>query len=105
MTVKAREQAKLYENEMGGDAATRQLRAAAPKCRSCNEPIRWITTSGGKHMPVDYDPHDGGNILLWPDGRSKQCEPGGPREGIPAEATLHYSHFATCPHADRHRKT
>lgn len=101
--VKAQAQARLYEAEMGAEAAARQLRAAAAKCKSCQAPIRWIQTTAGKHMPVDYDPHEAGNILLWPDGRSKPCETGGPAGGIPADATLHFSHFATCPHADLHR--
>jgi hypothetical protein len=101
--VNAAERRKLYEDQVGPDALQRQLRAAAPKCRSCQRPMRWITTNRGRKMPVDYDPHEDGNIVVHPDGRADiyQATP----STIPDGTTLHFSHFATCPNADEHRRT
>lgn len=103
--VNSQDRAKLYEQEMGANALARQQRAAAARCSSCQQPIRWVRTSNGKPMPVDYDPHEGGNILVDDHGGNAiVTEPGGPGSGIPSGKTLHYSHFATCPNADQHRK-
>lgn len=66
--------------------------------------MRFVKVSGS-WMPVDFDPHEGGNVLVWDDGRAEMTSPGGPSTGIPAGATLHYSHFATCPHAADHRRS
>lgn len=56
----------------------------ARRCRSCNAEVYWIQTATGKKMPVDAAV-DGG------------VAPGlHPGQGV--------SHFATCPHADQHRR-
>ncbi len=53
-------------------------------CRSCGASIMFIRTPAGKNTPVDATPIIGydadGSVL-----------------------TIHLSHFATCPYADRHR--
>lgn len=48
------------------------------RCRSCQAPIVWRKTPGGKYQPMDFD-------LLT---------------GKPTDV----SHFATCPQADAWRK-
>ena len=97
------DQAKLYREQMGADALARQKRAAAPKCKSCRAPIRWATIKGsGKHMPLDYDETEGGNVFLFKDD---VCVVGKQTDKTPFGATRHYSHFATCPHADEHRRS
>ncbi len=56
------------------------------QCKSCGAFIIWLTTKGGKSMPVDYDTFNTGD----------------PRVFTPDLG--HQSHFATCPNADKHRK-
>jgi hypothetical protein len=101
--VNAVDRRKLYEEQVGPDALARQLRAAAPKCRSCTRPMRWVTTIRGSKMPVDFDPHEDGNVVVHRDGRADVYQ-STPTE-IPGGATLHFSHFATCPNADQHRRS
>ena len=75
-------------------------------CRSCTAPIIWASTVKGKVMPVDFDPHPNGNILLHPrDGRGPVAEvvPVG-QDGLLAGEQLRHSHFTTCPQADEHRR-
>lgn len=72
-------------------------------CRSCEAPIVWATTEGGKAMPVDSALTDGGNVALI-----------APRTNVPGEPIIamvldqdalfddgprHVSHFVTCPQA------
>jgi hypothetical protein len=105
--VNAAEQQRLYEQEAGRDALARETHAAAllkaPKCRSCQKPLRWIVTNRGRRMPVDFYPHEDGNIVVHPDGRADVYQ--GTPSTIPDGTTLHFSHFATCPNADAHRRT
>lgn len=101
--MNARDRERLYAEQQGGDALARQQRAAAPRCKSCRRPIRWVVTRGnGRRMPVDWDPHEDGNVVVDPDGRADVY-----REtptAVAAGSTLHFSHFATCPNADQHRR-
>jgi hypothetical protein len=99
--ISAREQQTLYRDTMGENALERQRRAGATRCRSCFRPIRWARTGSGKRMPVDYDENEAGNVFLFADGG---CRVGKQDEQTPAGATRHFSHFATCPHADEHRR-
>lgn len=68
-------------------------------CGSCQREIEWaISTKSGKRIPLDVDEVDGGNILIV----------GHQQDGTPL-ATFskpgdRVSHFATCPHAAKHRK-
>lgn len=65
------------------------------RCSSCDEDIVWMKTANDKLMPVDVDSvveedltwvtHDGRPIPLFDQGE-------------------HLPHFATCEHADRHRR-
>ncbi|MFL5954828.1 MAG: hypothetical protein ACJ76I_12050 [Gaiellaceae bacterium] len=101
--MNARERQKLYAESVGADALARQLRAAAPKCKSCLRPMLWVTTNRGRHMPVDFDPHEAGNVVVFADGRADIY-----REApsvVPNGATLHFSHLATCPNADEYRRS
>lgn len=79
-------------------------------CESCHAPILWAAIPGGR-MPIDREPvifeavglvaynakTGGGRVLAGSDlgriGRWKQLG-----------ATLHRSHFATCPNASKHRR-
>jgi hypothetical protein len=78
-------------------------------CRSCNAAILWARTSAkGKFIPIDPDPVDDGNIELSKDDEGQLLA----RVLIGSEGTLpgfetplrYKSHFATCPHANSHRR-
>ena len=80
-------------------------------CRSCGAVIVWIKTRGGKNMPCDpeliafKESREGGDLFVMKDGTTRR----GIRyaDGNAAQAELqtgYISHFATCPHADEHRR-
>jgi hypothetical protein len=83
------------------------------RCRSCDAEIVWAVTDSGKRIPVDAEPVDGGNVLL--SDRGVQAGPRTPlatavgkrvQPSLFGDDSLRYtSHFATCPHADTHRRT
>lgn len=75
-------------------------------CKSCDQPIRWVVmASTGKRMPLDEQPRDDGNVRLL--GSS---DPSGlpiaeyVRGGEPASQRF-VPHFASCPEADKYRKS
>lgn len=69
-------------------------------CRSCGRPIYWTTTENGKKMPVDVAKTEAGTFRLArdPDGDLLSIHQGFRLAGG------YQSHFATCPHADQHRR-
>jgi hypothetical protein len=101
MSARLDDQARRYEQEMGETAAERQRRAAAKKCKTCHAPVIWAKTEAGKWMPLDYDEHEGGNVFLFLNGK---CKLGRQEDATPQFATRHFSHFATCPDAAKHRQ-
>lgn len=76
------------------------------RCKSCNAPIRWCVTEGGKAMPVDLMPVRGGNITLRDEGvRTVAVYVQPLLEPEEDKGRPHYvSHFATCPNATQHRR-
>jgi len=66
------------------------------RCRSCGAAIIWCETGHGKKMPVDARTTEAGNLVL--EGQEPTAVYVDPGTGT------HTSHFATCPHADKHRK-
>jgi hypothetical protein len=86
-------------------------------CASCKAPVIWAMTENGKRMPVDAEPVESGTILLshrlpaQPPVALVQRAAGlaklrAEHERSPQEGPLRLftSHFATCPHADQHRR-
>lgn len=78
-------------------------------CRGCGASIVWAATSAGGMMPVDPmpAPERDGNVRLFTDDDGVHCEVLGPLDivAMPDEgASLHRSHFATCPQAARFRR-
>lgn len=67
------------------------------KCRSCGAAIIWCVTGNGKKMPIDARPTDTGNLVL--EGTEPTAVYVDPGTGT------HTSHFATCPNADKHRRS
>lgn len=79
------------------------------RCRSCRAPILWSKTEGGKRMPLDPEPVDGGNVALGVPNRYDAegnviATVLGPLEIEAADEPLYVTHFATCPDADRWRR-
>jgi hypothetical protein len=72
-------------------------------CRSCGAEIRWaVSMSTGRRMPIDAEPTPDGNVLLHPGGGATVLAAGVP---VPVGRSRYTSHFATCPHANTHRRT
>lgn len=82
---------------------------SAGECRSCGAEIKWAVTSKSR-IPLDPEPAPNGNVRVAP----SRAVPGelfasvlaGDKLAVArAEGEdLYLSHFATCPHANRHRK-
>lgn len=68
-------------------------------CRSCGAPVRWERTAAGKPIPLDPEPRPDGNLAFRDDGRVYSL-PQSTLDDVPRYVT----HFATCPHANQHRK-
>jgi hypothetical protein len=66
-------------------------------CRSCGASIFWVVMPSGKRMPVDTVPSPRGTVVL--DGNGCGHVDTGPGR---AKFT---SHFATCIHASKHRRS
>jgi hypothetical protein len=66
-------------------------------CTSCGAEIEWAVTAAGKRIPLDVGDTPDGNLVLLEDGRAIHRSPA--TTGTPRRA-----HFATCPHARRHRR-
>lgn len=73
-------------------------------CRSCGADVLWAKTDAGKSMPLDPEPVDDGNVLLYrtPEGLRAVVMSKG--DHVPDNASRHKTHFATCPNAERHRR-
>jgi len=71
-------------------------------CSSCGAPIVWATMATGSRMPVDFEPSEGANVVLFdgPSGLMGVVVHG----NAFAHKPRHRSHFATCPNADEHRR-
>lgn len=83
-----------------------------PKCRSCVAEIRWIRMQSGKSMPVD--PKMLAARLPEADEKTEVLitEGGATIRGVVCELDFlddiqwpcFRPHWASCPHADQHRK-
>lgn len=66
------------------------------RCSSCQAEILWTVTENGKRMPVDAKPIGKVTVLVR--------NPENAETPISKQREHFISHFATCPHAQRHRK-
>lgn len=75
----------------------------ADQCNFCSEPIRWMTTTNGKNMPVNAKPDpDRGNVIRLTSGAGVL----GAKQATAARAhgvELFLHHVVTCPYAARWR--
>lgn len=75
----------------------------AGTCRSCAAPIWWAITPKGRGMPLDPPgTHPEPNLAAWRDAAGILRASTTPPDGLTVTVTT--SHFATCPHADEHRR-
>lgn len=72
-------------------------------CRSCQAPIRWVTTTAGRRMPIDPTPSPGGNVVLREDHLAAVLAGDVLDAARAADVPTYLSHFATCPHAAKYR--
>lgn len=71
-------------------------------CTSCQAAIVFAKMPTGALMPVDFEPSEGANVVLFdgPEGLMGVVVNG----RAMAHKPRHRSHFATCPNADEHRR-
>ena len=81
-------------------------------CTACGAPMRWAYTENGKRIPLDIDPNTGelatvnnGNLALTGEDRTVAGQTLPVVAYVKAGTGPHITHFATCPAADRFRKT
>jgi len=70
------------------------------RCSSCQAEIFWTRTQSGARIPMNYDPDPAGRFVVEGDGARVRML----RLDETTTARRWTSHFATCPHAARHRK-
>lgn len=78
-----------------------------PTCTSCGAEIVWTITEAGKRSPVDAVPAVNGNLRLTPESGFTRSRAAGAAIDLtdPDDDGARYlSHFATCAHADEHRR-
>lgn len=73
-------------------------------CRSCGAPIRWVTTTGRKPMPLDVDPHPDGTVVPAHDPARPGIVVAQVLPAPPTDRPAWRPHFATRPNADQHRQ-
>jgi hypothetical protein len=78
-------------------------------CRSCRKEIIWTVTESGKKMPVDLRPCTYGKFFIFRradsiDSLSVRSKNRDAEEARKRNQDRYDSHFATCAHADRHRR-
>lgn len=75
------------------------------RCRSCLQPIIWAVTEAGKRQPLDRDPDPDGIVIAYQDPLGGWHSRALPNDQPVLPPWKRYTtHFATCPHADEHRK-
>lgn len=80
------------------------------RCSSCLAVIHWVRTASGARMPIDEKATPDGRVVFQARGVVRvlgHVEAADPSPTITTRGYLsqrYTSHFATCPHAARHRK-
>lgn len=99
-------------------------RTGPGRCRSCRARVFWAMTGSGRVMPVDADPHEAGDLVLYTEQIATftgwesidgvlNVRPANAEErtlalpmfaGLARSTPLRRSHFVTCPNAGQHRR-
>lgn len=79
------------------------------RCKSCGAPLVWVKMQSGWDMPCNpnlvqfwANPNAKGRVITTT-GEVVPCDFEGPLEKMTNVGYI--PHWATCPHADRHRRT
>jgi hypothetical protein len=83
--IQAKQEARRILNERRRNGVRVPDPPRTVKCTSCRADIVWLPTTRQKAMPVDAGSFTPGDTQF--------------------DSKKHVSHFATCPNADRHRKS
>lgn len=75
-----------------------------PACRYCGAEVVWAKTNLGKSMPVNAEPDPDGNCLLYRTPRGAQVVVMTKEHAPDPRATVHKSHFATCPNQPERKR-
>lgn len=78
-------------------------------CKGCGAPIDWITTTAGKHMPIDPEPvfivlGGGPDYFITDEGDMLIGRRAIPEEERPELEVAFVPHWKTCPAAGRFRR-
>jgi hypothetical protein len=73
-------------------------------CRSCGAPVLWAVTAEGKRMPVDAEPTPAGNLVVDQTAQPWTVRVVPPDDLLAGDPPRYLPHWATCPHANEHRK-
>ena len=70
-------------------------------CRSCGSEIFFAESAkNGRPMPLDVDERSDGNVVIEADGKARVLPKGDPYTG-----PRFVSHFSTCEHAKKWRRS
>lgn len=75
-------------------------------CKSCGKEMIWAVTEAregkpGRHIPLNADPAEGGNIVFSGPGQVRYLKRG---DVTPYPTARYTSHFSSCEFADQFRK-
>jgi hypothetical protein len=82
------------------------------RCSACQCPLIGAETKEGRTAPIEFNPHDEGNVLIFKGkpgtaGEGKllaRTFSGGPLKALREQGvTLRRNHFASCPSAEHFR--
>jgi hypothetical protein len=71
----------------------------AAKCKTCGEPIEWVTTERGARMPLNPEPDPAGYIILVESEDGEEVAHQLHRGEDPSDVNRYIPHFATCGRA------
>lgn len=80
------------------------------RCKTCGQPIDWVTTETGSWLPIDPAPSENGNVHLRIDPSGTIARVCGSDAEVLAilagdeNAVFHIAHWATCTDVGPHRQ-
>lgn len=75
--------------------------SSVSRCRSCGAEVVWVQTPSGRHMTIDPEPVENGNVVKDSDHPNRAHVL---RNGENPTGARYVSHFATCPDASVWRR-
>ena len=97
-------EAGFLENEASGRPFNPCPVCGVSFCRTCEAAIVWARTASGKRVPLDAEPREDGNVYVDDNGVAVYLTRDELERFPPPAESRFVSHFATCPHAEEHRR-